>query len=143
LSPNTTIIISQRIWELVTASPKLEMRVLLESATTVVSQTNPRSIAQFIGHLARSFFKTLGEAAQRIDQLPLQDKQEIKEGLIGLLSRTGKNRASIRMLMKEDDELSRILSARGWWVLPKDINGPVKRELIRPERDGEASGIDL
>jgi len=95
------------------------------------SQTNTRSIGQFIGHLARSFFNALGEAAKRLDELPLEDKQEIKEQLIGLLSTTGRHRASLRMLTKEDDELRRILSASGWWILPRDINGPVKRELIR------------
>jgi hypothetical protein len=108
----------------------------------IVNQSNPRSIGQFIGHFARSFFKALGEAAQRLDELPLQHKQEIKEGLIGLLSRTGQNRASIRMLMKEDGELSRILSARGWWILPGDINGPVKRALIRLGQDADTSAID-
>jgi hypothetical protein len=47
------------------------------------SQTNTRSIGQFIGHFARSFFGALGEAAKRLDELPLEDKQEIKEQLIG------------------------------------------------------------
>jgi len=106
------------------------------------SQTNTRSIGQFIGHLARSFFNALGEAAKRLDELPLEDKQEIKEELIGLLSTTGRHRASIRMLTKEDDELRRILSASGWWILPRDINGPVKRELIRLGLDEKASEID-
>ena len=108
----------------------------------IVTQTEIRPIRQFIGHLARSVFNTLGEFAKKIDELPLEDKQEIKEGLIDLLSINGKHRASVRLLTREDDELSRILSARGWWILQRDINGPVKRELLRLEREGKTSGID-
>jgi hypothetical protein len=108
----------------------------------IVTQTKTRPIGQFIGHLARSFFNTLGEFAKKIDELPLEDKQKIKEDLIHLLSIDGKHRGSVRLLTREDDELSRILSARGWWILQRDINGPVKRELLRLERDGKSSGID-
>ena len=107
-----------------------------------VSQIRRQSIGQFVGHVARSFFKMLSEAAKRLDELPLEDKQEIKENLIGLLSSTGRHRASIRMLTREDDELSRIVSAHGWWILPRDINGPVKRQLILLGRKGDRSGID-
>src|SRR5260370_40735593 len=46
------------------------------------------------------------------------------------------------MLTKEYDELRRILSASGWWILPRDINGPVKRELIRLGRGEKASEIN-
>ena len=107
-----------------------------------VTQTNTRPMGQFLGHLARSFFSTLGEFAKRIDEALLEHKQEIKEGLIRLLSINGNHRASIKLLTSEDDELSRILSARGWWILQRDINGPVKRQLLRLEGDGKASGID-
>ncbi len=84
----------------------------------------------------------MGEAVKRLDELPLEDKQEIKEELIGLLSTTGRNRASIRLLTREDEELKRILCARGWWILPREINGPVKRELIRLGRGDKTLGID-
>jgi hypothetical protein len=108
----------------------------------LVTQTKTRPIGQFIGRLARSFLNTLGEYAKRLDELPLEAKQEIKEGLVQLLSISGKHRASIRLLTREDDELSRILSARGWWILQRDINGPVKRELLRLGREGKTSEID-
>ena len=59
----------------------------------IVTQTEIRPIRQFIGHMARSVFNTLGEFAKKIDELPLEDKQEIKEGLIDLLSINGKGTA--------------------------------------------------
>jgi hypothetical protein len=71
----------------------------------IVTRTKTGSIGQFIGHLARSFFNTLGEIAKRLDELPLESKQEIKEGLVQLLSVSGKHRVSIRLLTREDDEL--------------------------------------
>ena len=76
------------------------------------------------------------------DELPIEDKQEIKEGLIRLLSVNGKASATIKLLTGEDEELSVILSSRGWWVLHRDINGPVKRELLRLGREGKTSEID-
>jgi len=106
------------------------------------TQANPRPIREFFGHLARSFFETLGEVATKLDELPIEDKQKIKEGLIRLLSANGKAPASIKLLTSEDEELSRILSARGWWVLHRDINGPVKRELLRLGREEKTSEID-
>jgi hypothetical protein len=106
------------------------------------AQANPRPIREFFGHLARSFFEMLGEVATRLDELPIEDKQEIKEGLIRLLSINGKPAASIKLLTMEDEELSGILSSRGWWVLHRDINGPVKRELLRLGREGKTSEID-
>src|SRR5215472_14414017 len=108
---------------------------------TVPSQSKP-SFREVIGNVARSFFNALGEAAKKLDELPLEDKQDIKDGLVRLLSRSGRNRATIKLLTREDEELSRILSARGWWILPRDINGPVKRDLILLEREGKADQID-
>src|SRR5438876_9226422 len=97
----------------------------------IVTQTKTQPLMQYIGHLARSFFRTLGEVAIKLDELPIETKQEIKEGMVRLLSINGRNLAAIKLLTMEDEELSRILSARGWWILQRDINGPVKRELLR------------
>jgi hypothetical protein len=108
----------------------------------IVTQTKTPPIGQFIGHLVRSFFATLAEFAKKVDELPLEAKQEIKEGLVQLLSVSGKHRASIRLLTSEDEELSRILSDRGWWILQRDINGPIKRELLRLGRQGTTSDIE-
>jgi len=101
------------------------------------TQTGTWSAGQFI----RSFFSALGQALKKLDEAPLEHKQELKEQLIGLLSTTDRNRATIRLLTKEDDELSRILDAHGWWILAKDINGPVKRELIRLGQSADTSAI--
>jgi hypothetical protein len=84
----------------------------------------------------------LGEFATKVDELPLEAKQEIKEGFIRLMSISGRHDASIKLLTQEDNELSRILSAHGWWILPRDINGPVKRELLRLGREQKAAEID-
>jgi hypothetical protein len=107
----------------------------------ILTQTKTQPIVQYIGHLARSFFRTLGEVAIKLDELPIETKQEIKECWIHLLSISG-NRASITQLTKEDDALSSILSAHGWWILQRDINGPIKRELLRLGRAGNTSEID-
>jgi len=108
----------------------------------IVTQTKTQPLVQYIGHLARSFFRALGEFATKIDELPLDAKQQIKEGLVQMLSISGQHRASIKLLTMDDDELSHILSARGWWILQRDINGPVKRELLRLGREGKTSEID-
>jgi hypothetical protein len=84
----------------------------------------------------------LGEVVTKLDELPIEDKQEFKEGIIRLLSVNGKPPASIKLFTKEDEELSIILSSRGWWVLHRDINGPVKRELLRLGRERKTSEID-
>ncbi len=107
----------------------------------IVTQTKTQPLVQYIGHLARSFFRALGEFAIKLDELPIETKQEIKECWIHLLSISG-NRASIRLLTKEDDELRCVLSAFGWWILQRDINGPAKRELLRLGRAGKTSEID-
>jgi hypothetical protein len=107
----------------------------------IVPQIKTPSVGQVIGHLARSFFCKLGEFAIKLDELPIETKQEIKECWIQLLLVSG-NRASIRLLTKEDDELRCVLSGCGWWILQRDINGPVKRELIRLGRAGKTSEID-
>jgi hypothetical protein len=101
-----------------------------------------RTFGQFVGHLARSLFRALGEVVQRVDALSLEDKQEAKDAIIALLSASGRHTETIKLLTKQDDELRRVLSDRGWWVLQKDINGPVKRELLRLGREGEADQID-
>src|SRR5712692_6856481 len=95
------------------------------------NQSGARSLGQFIRHLARSFFGALGEFAVRGDALSLEDKQPIKEAWLAVLSASGRYSASARLLIKDDEESRRILSDRGWWVLQRDINGPVKRELLR------------
>lgn len=95
-----------------------------------------------IGRFIRSFFSALQQGLKKLDEASLEDKQELKEHLIGLLSTTDRNRATIRLLTKEDDELARILDAHGWWILAKDINGPVKRELIRLGQSTDTSAID-
>jgi hypothetical protein len=110
--------------------------------TMNIMHTKTPSTGDFLGHLARSFFNVLGEFATKVDELPLEAKQEIKEGFIRLMSISGRHDASIKLLTQEDNELSRILSAHGWWILPRDINGPVKRELLRLGREQKAAEID-
>jgi len=107
----------------------------------IVTQTKTPPLVQYIGHLARSFFSALGEAAIKVDELPIEKKQQIKQFCIHLLT-ISDNRASIKLLTREDEELSRILSTRGWWILQRDINGPVKRELLRLGREAKTSEID-
>jgi hypothetical protein len=106
------------------------------------TQTGTRSLGHFIGHLARSFIGAMGEFAVRFDALSLEDKQPAKEALLEILSASGRYSASVRLLTKDDEEMRRILSDRGWWVLQRDINGPVKRELLRLGREGKADQID-
>src|SRR6267142_3915008 len=108
----------------------------------VNTQNTTRPVGQFLWQLARSFFNALGEIVQKIDELPLEAKQGVKEGVVHLLSRTGQSRATLELLTGEDEELSRILSACGWWVLQRDINGPVKRALLRLGREGKTAEID-
>ena len=95
-----------------------------------------RTFGQYLGEMARAFLRTLGEFAERVDALPLEDKQPLKEMLATVSPHAAKQ------LRKDDDELGRILSEQGWWVLQKDINGPVKRELLRLGRGVESCEID-
>ena len=113
------------------------------TSTTSTTPTVMRSIGEFIRDKARSFFIALGEAIKKFDELPLEDKQELKEGLVRLLSTSGNgNRATIRLLTKDDEDLNRLLADRGWWILPKDINGPLKRELLRLGRERKPDEVD-
>ena len=101
------------------------------------ARNNTRTIAQALRHMARSFLRALGELAVRVDALPLEDKQPFKDMMVTMMSKRG-----AKLLTREDDELRRTLSDRGWWVLQKDINGPVKRELLRLGREGKSHEID-
>lgn len=77
-----------------------------------------------------------------VDALPLEDKQPFKEALVAYLSVDTPLRATAKLLTKEDDELRRVLLDRCWWVLPRDINGPIKRDLLRLSREGNPTMID-
>jgi hypothetical protein len=96
-----------------------------------------RTFGQSIRQVARSFLHVLGEVATRVDELSLEDKQPFKDMLVTMMPKE-----SAKLLTRDDDELRRTLSDRGWWVLQKDINGPVKRELLRLRREGKSSEID-
>jgi len=98
--------------------------------------TKTQSVGEFIRDKARSILSALSEAVTSLDELPLENKQEVKEGLVKLLAMGGEQRATIKLLTQEDEELSRILADHGWWILPKDITGPVKRYLLGFGREG-------
>jgi hypothetical protein len=112
------------------------------SVTIGTAPTKTQSVGEFIRDKARSILIALGEAAKKFDELPLENKQEIKEGFVKLLAMSGQHPATIKLLTREDEELSRILADHGWWVLPKDINGPVKRDLLGFGREGNADEVD-
>jgi len=101
------------------------------------TENSSRTLGQSLGHMARSFLHALGEFAVRVDALSLEDKQPFKDMMAIMMSEHG-----AKLLTREDEELRRTLSDHGWWVLQKDINGPVKRELLRLGRKGNSHEID-
>lgn len=92
----------------------------------------------FLGQIGQFFFGVF----RYVDDLPLDDKQRIKEAFTACLSADPRLRPTAKLLRQEDDELRRALSGAGWWVLPRDINGPIKRHLRELGREGNPAMID-
>lgn len=77
-----------------------------------------------------------------MDDLPLEDKQPIKEAFAACVSADPRLRPTAKLLTYQDDELKRVLSDARWWVLPRDINGPIKREILRLGQERNVALID-
>lgn len=84
----------------------------------------------------------MGEVAVHIDSMPLEEKQPLKDLLESLLAGGGGNIKTPAPWTKEDRELKNLLLDRAWWVLQKDITGPVKRDLLRFGREGNPGEVD-
>jgi hypothetical protein len=100
------------------------------------------TIVQKMGNFARRFVESLGEFAVYLDSLPLEQKQPFKDFMITLGVMSGASSDSLKYLTREDKELERLLFGRCWWVLHKDITGPVKRDLLRLGREEKSDQID-
>jgi len=92
----------------------------------------------FLSWLGQLFVRIL----RHVDALPLEDKQPFKDALLAVLSADARFRETAKLLTQDDIELRRVLSDECWWVLPRDINGPIKRDLLRLSREGNPTMID-
>lgn len=101
------------------------------------AQDTPKPLG-VLARIGQFFF----DVFRYVDALPLQDKQPIKEAFAACLSADPRLRATAKLLTQQDDELRRVLSGAGWWVLPRDINGPIKREILRLGMKGNTALID-
>lgn len=50
--------------------------------------------------------------------------------------------APIEYFLRDDKELARILEEHGWWVLQRDLTGPIQRDILRLAREGRGDEID-
>lgn len=101
------------------------------------SEDTPKPLGA-LAQIGQFFFSVF----KYVDDLPLEDKQPIKEAFAACFSADPRLRATAKLLTHQDDELRRVLSGAGWLVLPRDINGPIKRELLTLGRQGNPSLID-
>jgi hypothetical protein len=84
----------------------------------------------FLGQLAGGIFKVFSRVATEIDSLPLDQKYVYKQALVALFYKIDPKNNFTDLLLKDDWDLASVLQDSNWWVLPKDITGPVKRQLL-------------
>lgn len=88
-----------------------------------------------------AFFQFCYAAIEGYDSLPLNFKYTFKKQIIDILSKANPGQAWDE-LFRNDREFAQVLAENGWWVLERDINGPVQREILRLGRGGDREGID-
>jgi hypothetical protein len=97
------------------------------------------SFGEFLRSAAKGFFGFLAAASEAYDSLPLEQKHRAKTMLLKLSSPDAE---ATHFLFKEDRELAEVLSRYEWWVLERDINGSIQRDILRLGREGTRKEID-
>jgi hypothetical protein len=94
------------------------------------------SLFEWIGRGARNFFDFAFKAMEAYDALPLEPKYRIKKYFQMVLVQGG-HRETADILLRDETELAKVLANQGWWVLERDITGPIQRDILRlAQKDG-------
>jgi hypothetical protein len=104
---------------------------------------NTKGSVQFgelLRRAARNFFEACGAVVEAYDNLPLDQKYNAKKLLLGASGRSAPSGAS--SAFREESQVAEVLFRHGWWVLERDITGPVQRELLRLGHEGGAGEVD-
>ena len=107
-----------------------------------VMETPTKSVVSFGGFLrasAQGFFRVCGAISEAYDSLPLEQKHRTKKALLKLSQADVK---TAQVFLKDDLELAEILAQHEWWVLERDINGSIQRDILRLGREGARKEID-
>jgi len=97
------------------------------------------SFGEFLRASAKGFFTLLGAISEGYDSLPLEQKHRAKRTLLKL---SQADVETTQLLFKDELELAEILSRHEWWVLERDINGSIQRDILRLGREGARKEID-
>lgn len=99
------------------------------------------NLVDAIAKSARAFFKFVFATMQAYDELPIGMKYSLKESLVSMMAQSPRGK-DFEYFLRDDKELARILEERGWWVLQRDITGPIQRDILRFAREGKGDEID-
>ncbi len=97
------------------------------------------SFGEFLRASAERFFRLCGTISEAYDSLPLEQKHKTKKALLKL---SQADVETTQFLLKDDQELAEVLSRHEWWVLERDINGSVQRDILRLGKEGTRKEID-
>jgi hypothetical protein len=75
------------------------------------------------------------------DSLPLEPKYRFKEYFEMLLVQGG-HKEGADILLRDERELATVLAKEGWWVLERDITGPIQRDILRLAQKDSRGEID-
>lgn len=100
------------------------------------------SLFEWIGRGARNFFDLAFKAMEAYDALPLEPKYRFKKYFEMLLVRGGRREGS-DILLRDERELAKVLAKQGWWVLERDITGPIQRDILRLGQEDRGGEIDV
>jgi hypothetical protein len=100
------------------------------------------SLFEWIGRGARNFFDFAFKAMEAYDALPLETKYRFKKPFEMALLQGG-HREGADILLRDETELGNVLVKQGWWVLERDITGPIQRDILRLAQEGRGGEIDV
>lgn len=111
----------------------------MERRPTPPTQSQP-TLVETLRSWAGKIFATIGDLIIAYDALPLAQKYPFKQFLIAI---SKKNNPDLYiLLLKEERELDSVLRKNGWWILPRDITGPIQRELLTLDKNKESGEVD-
>lgn len=109
--------------------------------THTVEEPARHSFFGFLRSAAIRFFDLLGDVAEAYDALPLENKHIVKAVLVRGMGKTRRD-LEAQALFRQELELADILCRHDWWVLERDITGPIQREILRLGREGKSGQLD-
>jgi hypothetical protein len=97
------------------------------------------SFGEFLRATARGLFGLFAAISEAYDSLPLEQKHRTMKALLKM---SQADIEATHVLLKDDLELAEVLSRHEWWVLERDINGSIQRDILRLGREGTRKEID-